>query len=250
MVAAMVTRVRRNSAGSHIRLAVRLHDVSGDLAIGIALVKGWKEAGWSETPDPLGPIQVLEQVLAELRQLTRTFSDRAASPHRPPSLRASLERVAQTAGVDLELQVTGHEGWLAPQQAELISLVGREAIRNVKRHSGGNRCRITIEVSACPYVLVARDWGAGIQEESRGAGGINMLEELARDLGAVVSLSSLPGLGAELVLTGPRCVVSRTADQADLQEGHLRSVVADQSPGSRKRVASRRPIALGGQQIT
>jgi hypothetical protein len=246
----MVTRDRRNTAGSSIRLAVRLHDVSGDLAIGIALLKGWTESGWSETPGPPRPLEVLEQVLAELRQLTRAFSDRAASLHRPLSVRESLERVAQTAGVDLELQVTGHDGWLAPQQAELISLVGREAIRNVKRHSGGRRCRITIEVSGCPYVLVARDWGAGIQKEARGAGGITMLQELARDVGAVVSISSLPGLGAELVLTGPRCMVSRTADQSDLQEDHLRSVVADESPGSRKRVATRRPIAPFGQQIT
>jgi signal transduction histidine kinase len=247
----MVARERRISAASSIRMAVRLHDVSAGLAVGIGLLKGWKESGWSERkPDPHRTIEVFEQVLAELRQLSRAISEGAAVRPRPGSVRESLEREAKAAGVDLELRLTGKEGWLSDGQAELVRLAGREAIRNVKRHSGVSRCRITIDLSTCPFVLRARDWGAGIQREARLGGGIALLEDLAGEMGGALKISSQPGLGVELTLTGPRCVLTRGANEPNRQRDGLRSVVADESPGSRKRVAARRPIALSEQQIT
>jgi signal transduction histidine kinase len=247
----MVARERRSPAASSIRLAVRLHDVSSGLAVGIGLLKGWKESGWSERrPDPDQTIEVFEQVLAELRLLSRAISEGASARSRPASVRDTLEREAKTAGVDLELRLTGKEGWLSDGQAELVRLTGREAIRNVKRHSGASRCRITIDFSICPFVLTARDWGAGIQPEARLGGGIALLEDLAGEMGAALKISSQPGLGVELTLTGPRCVLTRGANEPNRQRDGLRSVVADESPGSRKRVAARRPIALLEQQIT
>jgi len=137
----MGARERRGSAAS-VRLAVQLHDLSSDLAVGIALLKGWKESGWSgEKPDAYRTIEVFEQVLVELRQLSRAVSDRVPLRSMAASVRESLEREAMTAGVDLELRLTGNESWLSGAQAELVRLVGREAIRNVKRHSGVSSCR-------------------------------------------------------------------------------------------------------------
>ena len=246
----MDARKRRGVVAS-VRLAVRLHDVSGDLAVGIALLKGWKEAGWGEKkPGPDRMLQVFEQALAELRELSRGISAGARARSRPPTVRESLEREASGAGVDLQLSLTGNEGSLSAGQAELIRLVGREAIRNVKRHSGANHCRLTIDLSSCPFVVTARDWGAGIQSEARQGGGIPLLEELASDMGAALKISSQPGLGVELSLTGPRCVLSRGTDQSSHPEGSPRSVVADESRGSRRRVATKRPIAPLEQQIT
>jgi signal transduction histidine kinase len=247
----MVARERRSSEASSVRLAVRIHDMSAGLAVGVALLKGWKESGWSkQKPEPDLTIEVFEQVLAELRLLSRAISEGASARSRPQSVRDSLELAAKTAGVELELRLAGSEGWLTEGQAELVRLTGREAIRNVKRHSGASRCRIAIDLSTCPFVLTARDWGAGIQPEARLGGGIALLEDLAAEMGASLKIGSQPGLGVELTLTGPRCVLTRSANQPNLQHGGLRSVVADESPGSRKRVAARRPIALSEQQIT
>jgi signal transduction histidine kinase len=241
----------RRGASANLRLAVELHDVSGDLAVGIALLKGWKESGWSEQPPEQDrAIDVFEQVLAELRQLLRAVSEAAPTRIRSASVRESLEREAKTAGVDLELRLTGQERLLSPGQAELVRLAGREAIRNVKRHSGASRCRIAIDLSTCPFVLSARDWGAGIQPDSRLGAGIALLEALADELGATLRISSQPGLGVELTLIGPRCVLARGTDRPIRQQGDLSSVVADESPSSRKRVAAGRPIGPVGQQIT
>lgn len=245
----MGARERRGSSAS-LRLAVELHDVSGDLAVGIALLKGWRETeGNGKQAELDRAIGVFEQVLAELRHLLRTVSQGVARSQ-SGNLRESLELEAKTAGIDLELILAGKESWLSRAQAELVRLTGREAIRNVKRHSGSKRCRLAIDLTSCPYVTTARDWGAGIQQGSRLGGGIALLEALADEMGAVLTTSSQPGLGVELTLTGPRCVLARSADQTTRQQASLRSVVADESAGSRKRVAPRRPIARSGQQIT
>jgi signal transduction histidine kinase len=244
----MGARERRGASAS-LRLAVELHDVSGDLAVGIALLKGWREAeGTGKQAEPDRAIEVFELVLAELRHLLRTVSRVARS--RPVSLRESLELEAKTAGIVLELILAGKESWLSRAQAELVRLTGREAIRNVKRHSGSKRCRLAIDFSSCPFVLTARDWGAGIQSESRPGGGIALLEALADEMGAALTTSSQPGMGVELTLTGPRCVLARSADRTTRQQASLRSVVAEKSLGSRKRVAAGRPIEASGQQIT
>ena len=246
----MVARERRVTAAG-VRLAVRLHDVSGDLAVGIALLKGWKESGWSaQRPELDPPIGLFEQVLADLRGLSQAVALGGRERRRVPSVRESLELAAKTAGIDLELKLTGQESWMPDAQAELVCLTGLEAIRNVKRHSGVTHCRLTIDLTTCPFVMTARDWGAGIRPQSKLEGGVALLDGLAHQMGAAVKISSQPGLGVELALTGPRCVLTQGADRRARHQGGLRSVVADESLGSRKRVASRRPTATLEQQIT
>jgi signal transduction histidine kinase len=246
----MGARERRGASAS-LRLAAGLHDVSGDLAVGIALLKGWRETRRNATLDePDRTIDVFEQVLAELRQLSLTVSQGVRARSRQESLRESLELEAKIRGVDLELSIDGKENWLPGAQAELIRLTCREAIRNVKRHSGGSRCRLTVDLSSCPFVLTARDWGAGIQPQARRGGGIALLEALADEMGAALQISSQPGLGVELTLRGPLCVLTLRGNKPIRQRASLGSVVADESGGSRKRVAPGRPVARFGKQIT
>lgn len=243
----MIADERANPASAALRLALRVHDASAGLAIGIGLLKGWAETAPSERHrDSQLVIEVFEQVLADLRQMSRAIPDGGVARPRPANVRESLERAASTAGVELELKVIGRSDWLTEGQLELVRLAGREAIRNVKRHSGASHCRITLDVSTCPFVLTARDWGAGTNPGALDGGGITLLDALARQEGASIAMSSQPGFGVELVLTGPRCVLSRSDDGPD----RLRSVVADESAGSRKRVAARRPLGASEQQIT
>lgn len=229
-------------------LAVRLHDAAAGLAIGIGLVKGWQESRTGiEQHAPNYALEVLEQVLMELRELSRTLSSQAPPSHRPATLRECLHREAKAIGVALDLKVAGQESSLSGNAAELIRVVCREAIRNVKRHSGTSRCRIDIDLSARPFVVMARDWGSGIQARGSAGTGITLIETLARAMGAELSVSSQPGLGVELMLKGPG---PRASDVANDLEGSVRSVVAKESLGSRKRVASRRPFPPFEQQIT
>lgn len=251
MVAQMVARAHSRWARSAAGLAVRLHDASAGLAVGIGLLKGSTESASSEQqPDSSLAIQMFEQVLDELRQLSRTVSARPVVRPRPQSVVESLKRDALVAGVELELTVMGREDWLTGEQVDLLVLAGRESIRNVGRHSGTRRCRVTIDISTCPFVLSVSDWGTGIRPGTRVGGGIRLLDDLATEMGAALDISSQPGLGMELTLTGPRCVLTRGGPQPTHLQDDPRSVVADESPGSRKRVAARRPFGAPEQQIT
>jgi signal transduction histidine kinase len=237
-------------ANDRTRLAVRIHDVSAGLAVGIGLLKGLKHSASSGGgPSCDGPIEVFEAVLADLRQL-------APEPSRTTVLRTRMELAellteeARRIGVEVELEVRGHD-WLDTDQAELLRLASREAMRNVKRHSGTSKCRMTIDLSDCPFVLQVRDWGAGISREARAGEGIDGLRKLASTMGCELTIRSHPGLGTELVLRGHLC--PRNAKSAighKASEVPLRSVVAKESLGSRRRVAARRPITASGQQIT
>lgn len=242
----MAARDRGSSPNGAVQMAVRLHDASAGLAIGIGLLKGWTEAGWTEPkPDSRFVIEVFEEVLIELRQLSRTISSGSAGSRRRRNLQEAFQLDAKAAGVELALKIVGREDLLSKAELEVLHLVGRESIRNVKRHSGGSRCRITLDLSTCPYVLSVRDWGAGLQPGTKPGDGITLLEELAREMGGVLKISSQPGLGMELTLTGPHCVLVRSGQQP-IQNARLRSVVARESVSSRRRVASGRPLRDGG----
>jgi signal transduction histidine kinase len=91
----------------------------------------------------------------------------------------------------------------------LLRLAAREAVRNVKRHAGTAKCQLRIDLSECPYVLRARDWGAGIDPASQAGNGIERLRNLAASLGGELAIGSQPGMGTVLVLVGRRCPNTR-----------------------------------------
>ncbi len=121
----------------------------------------------------------------------------------------------------------------------------------MKRHAGSANCRMTVDLSDCPFILRARDWGAGIGPGAQMGDGIETLRELAAAMGCELSVRSQPGLGTELTLVGRDCPRARQKS-TEYRGGDpgLRSVVADESLSSRRRVAARRPFGDSGQQIT
>jgi nitrate/nitrite-specific signal transduction histidine kinase len=178
----MATDADRNPADTQSKLAVRMHDVSAGLAVGIGLLKGLAQtAAPGAAPDCDGPIEVFEAVLADLRELA---APRTGAKNRRSRIGLAdlLNKEAGRIGVALDIEVAGREDWLDTDQADLLRLAGREALRNVKRHSGASECRMTIDLTACPFVLQVRDWGAGISGPARPSAGIEGLRELASRL--------------------------------------------------------------------
>jgi hypothetical protein len=215
----------------------RLHDISAGLAVGLGLLKGM-DGG--EGASAVGvAVEVLDAVLHDLKSLAPT-GERNSYTDPEIDLAGELREEARRVGIELELEVDGGYEWLTAEELGLIRLAGREAIRNVRRHSGTFRCRITIDLSDCPFVLRARDWGAGINSAAQEGDGIQTLRELASRLGGEVAVGSQPGLGTVLVLAGRRCP----------HRSEPRSVVAEESLSSRRRVAPRRPNRATGEQIT
>ena len=212
-------------------IAVRLHDVATGLAIGIGLLKGSEDRGESRPAYGLGALTLVEDSLADLRKLIAATGSGSVR-HRPSlSLGESIEREAQRLKIRLELEVRGNEYWLAPNHAELILLVAREGLRNVSRHAGTEVCQIAIELTACPFEMTVRDWGAGLAATGGASSGIRMLKEMAAAMGCELAVASRPGLGTELVLIGPACA----------RDGFSR-------PRDQQALSGRRPTESGRQQ--
>jgi signal transduction histidine kinase len=218
-------------------LPARLHDISAGLAVGLGLLKSMDGDGAGSTVTVA--VKILDSVLHDLKSITR-MGGYEGGAHPEIDLAGELREEARRVGIELELEVAGGEKWLTAEELELIRLAGREAIRNVRRHSGTFRCRITVDLSDCPFVLRARDWGAGINSAAQHGEGIQTLRELASRLGGEVAVGSQPGQGTVFVLAGRRCPY----------RGQPRSVVAEESLSSRRRVAPRRPSPACDQQVT
>jgi signal transduction histidine kinase len=222
-----VPRWKLNGNGPRADLPVRLHDVATGLAIGIGLFKGFAtapDAHWN--PDRDRALELFEESLASLRKLTATSA--LAVSHRGDTRTIHELLIAESSRLKmrLEFELAGREAWLAPNDAELILLVARESLRNISRHSGARACRISLDLTTCPYVMRVRDWGGGVQAGARPGNGIALLQVMAAEMGCELSVGSQPGLGTELVLIGPTCARDRTHSSTG-SGGEIRSRIED-----------------------
>ena len=234
----MTQRARRNPALPRpIEVAVRLHEAATALALGIGMVKAADErcAASEQVSSALG---LLAESLGSVRRLTQLMSSQPEPMPSVIALTRTLGAEARRLGLDLRLEVAGDPNWLPPNQLELILLVGREALRNVRRHSGASACRIFLDRSTCPVTLRVRDWGAGMEASSRAGSGIALARDLASRMGFELAVASQPGLGTELVLIGPRCL--RTGSDAGPLVTRSRSEV-----GQRTAKDAKQPISSG-----
>ena len=224
----MVRRQHRRPWIGATELAVRLHDAAAGLAVGTGLLKIDPEV----TPvDRLRQtdqaLSILVEVQANLKRLSSAFFDIAPRVNAPIDLQQGLKREANRLGVSVEIEVEGETSWLPANHAELIWLVSREGLRNVRRHSGSASCRIQLHLLSCPFVMRIRDWGGGLGPSAQIGAGIGLLREMAARMGCDLKIRSQPGLGTELVLVGPPCASERessavraTTARADAWEIH------------------------------
>lgn len=210
-------------------IPVRLHDVATGLAIGISLLKGEPGGRGKDTArGDLPALALLEDSLAQLRTLTAATTGDSGWRRPRSRLVESILREASRLRIRLELETSGKEDWLAPNLADLILIVSREALRNVRRHASASDCKITIDLASCPFSVRIRDWGAGLFEGARSGGGIELLQRMAADMGCELGVSSQPGLGTDLVLVGPVCARDRAVSPAEVSStAYSNSKVAD-----------------------
>jgi two-component system sensor histidine kinase UhpB len=94
-------------------------------------------------------------------------------------------------------------GDLGPMRAAAIVRIGREALRNIERHSGAREARVALRRSGAEVVLQIVDDGIGFQADAATAGhyGLAGMREQARFAGARLDIESSVGSGTRLTLT-------------------------------------------------
>src|SRR5262249_54926497 len=144
---------------------------------------------------------VLRSRLEKLVELARSAVDegrRSVSVLRAPvqpseSLEVALAKTPQDlgqTGPPLQVLVRGDTAWELPAKAwHEVYMIGREAILNAYKHSGGDEIHVSIEYEPTGLRLCVRDNGRGIGPGELASGlpghwGLQGMRERARRLGA------------------------------------------------------------------
>jgi two-component system NarL family sensor kinase len=127
----------------------------------------------------------------------------------PPELhRAGLEAAlgdllasASARGIETSLEI--EPASLERETEGLFFRVSQEAVRNAVKHGKPSRLRVHVGVQDGRAQLVVEDDGRGFdpgRATGEGHFGLRILEDLARDAGATLELSSQPGEGTRVVV--------------------------------------------------
>ncbi|MER6524587.1 histidine kinase [Streptomyces sp. NPDC001508] len=190
---------RRAVEKERLRFSRDLHDLLGH-TLSVIVVKS--EAARRLAPRDLdaalaqvGDIEsVGRQALTEIRE--------AVTGYREGSLAAELSRARSAlsaAGVDPVVRQSGTP--LAPQTEALLGWVVREAVTNVVRHSGANRCEIAVDSAAERVRLTVTDNGTGTTADTS----TSTPTDVGTDVGASregVGGTGLTGLTERLAAAG------------------------------------------------
>jgi Signal transduction histidine kinase len=193
-------------ARERARIARELHDgIATDLAGAISLFKVYIE-GRKGQPD-----QTLKNVFEIMERLLKHVREALADLRPPPigpegvvgDLRQQAEEFARLYGIRVELSSHGTEDLLSAHQREVVAQVVREALANVRRHSGSSICRVKMAFAARPFLVEVSDEGRGIVAGGSDGYGLVGMRERAAGIGGRLEVVSTDGRGTTVFLFGP-----------------------------------------------
>jgi signal transduction histidine kinase len=197
-------------ARERARMARELHDgIATELAAAISLFKLYLEdpAGGKDAQNNETLINILEILVRLLQQVREALADLRPRPighgGLVGELRQQAEDFARLYGIRVELSSSGTEDMLPTRQREVVYQVVREALTNVRRHSGSTICRVKMAFSARPFLVEVSDEGRGIASAGSGGYGLVGMRERAAGIGGRLEVVSTEGRGTTVFLFGP-----------------------------------------------
>lgn len=148
--------------------------------------------------------QEAREGLSEARQAVGAI--RAQFSHADGPATALAEAAsALRAKMDVTLDIVDDLGPLTPTQTTAIVRVGREALRNVERHSGARHLFVSLRRASDTLVLEICDDGIGFDPASGPSGhyGLVGMREQARFAGGALAIARRKGGGVRLTLSLP-----------------------------------------------
>ncbi len=192
-------------ARERARVARELHDgIATDLAGAISLFKVYLEKNKGKTDETLKNVfEILERSLKHVREALADLRPAALSLEGlVGGLRTQADEFARVYSIRVEISSNGAEDMLTPQQREVVALVVREALSNVRRHSGSSICRVKMGFAARPFLIEVSDEGRGFTGSSGGYG-LTGMRERAAGIGGRLEVVSTEGRGTTVFLFGP-----------------------------------------------
>jgi signal transduction histidine kinase len=154
-------------------------------------------------------LELMARVIDEGRNAVRGLRSPAAGGD---DLEQAFCRMQQELGVEAQVGfrviVSGRPRPLHPLIRDEVYRIGREALVNAVRHSGGEKIEVAIEYAATDVRVLVRDDGRGIDEQVLSTGrdghwGLPGMRERAERIGARLKVWSRAGAGTEIELVVP-----------------------------------------------
>jgi PAS domain S-box-containing protein len=189
------------------RLSRDLHDAVSQTLFSANIIAQTAARMWSTKPDSvpewLEQLQRLNQgALAEMRTLLLELRPEGVRTSALADLLRQLCEAAQ-ARRDLKMSLAvNFEGTLPPETHETFYRIAQEALNNVTKHASATTVHISLDEQNGEVVLLVRDNGTGFDPDAISNGfGLNIMRERANTVGAVLTTTSQPGAGTEVILT-------------------------------------------------
>jgi signal transduction histidine kinase len=117
-----------------------------------------------------------------------------------PALAKAVERFKDRTGLYVELAIDGDAARFGDERADIIFRMTEEALRNIERHAGASRVRISLATDRTHLSLLIEDDGIGFDPAVSRAGhfGLVGLREQAHLIGAGVAIDSAPDAGTRV----------------------------------------------------
>ena len=193
-------------ARERARISRELHDgLATELAGAISLFKVYLETHRDHEDETLNNVfDILERMLKQVRETLAELRPRPlGADGLVGELRSQAEEFARVYAIRVELSSHGSEDMLSGQQREVVYQVVREALTNVRKHSGSAICRVRMHFGARPFLVEVADEGRGLGN-SHGTGyGLVGMRERAAGIGGRLEVVSTEGKGTTVFLFGP-----------------------------------------------
>jgi two-component system sensor histidine kinase UhpB len=190
------------------RLARDLHDEVNQALTAILLrLEALSQAAPPELTDELREVKrLVNQAMNELLQLARQLRPTALDDHGLlPAMASQVRRFAAQTGIKADLNASGEETRLQPDEEIAVFRIAQEALANVARHAGASQVKVDLRADKEGIELTVRDDGRGFEPEMRVGNGLGLggMAERARLVGGELTIESQPGAGTQLCLKVP-----------------------------------------------
>jgi signal transduction histidine kinase len=155
-------------------------------------------------------MKALGESVRDLRRIVRDLNPPSVSKE---GLIAGIEEyvasVEQNDGIKCHFEVTDPEGVLDTSMERGIYYVIREALTNVRKHSGASEVRVSINAITGKLMISIADNGRGFDtaaissESKEGHIGIRSMRERTRIMNGTIDIESRPGEGTTVTLVVP-----------------------------------------------
>jgi signal transduction histidine kinase len=193
-------------ARERARISRDLHDgLATELAGAISLFKVYLEKHRGDQDKTLKDVfEILERMLQQVRDTLAELRPRPlGADGLTGELRSQADEFARLYAIRVEISSIGDEDLLPAQHREVVYQVVREALTNVRKHSGSAVCRVRLHFAARPFLIEVSDEGRGFASTHDSGYGLVGMRERAAGIGGRLEVVSTQGRGTTVFLFGP-----------------------------------------------